>query len=522
MISRSEQLKKIKTSSHYDFLIIGGGASGLGAAVDAASRGYQTLLLESVDFAKGTSSRSTKLIHGGIRYLAQGNYRLVMRALRERGLLSKNAQHLFKNQKFIIPYYSWWYGWYYMLGLKIYNLLAGSLGIGSIKRLSQIEIISKLPILIRERLLGGIIYHDGLFDDARLAINLAQTAIKSGATVMNHFKVINLLKDTSGKLFGVLAQDTETGKNYKIKSKVILNATGVFTNDIMTMNGKIKNSLKIIPSQGIHLVLDAKFLKSKDALMIPKTIDDRVLFMIPWYNKLLVGTTDTPVKVPILEPKALDKEIEFILETAKSYLSIKPTKEDVLSVFAGLRPLFAYKNNQKDTKEISRDHKIIISNSGLISIVGGKWTTYRYMAEELVNKAIKFHGLTFKPCKTKNLNIYGNINKKSQTKSHLYIYGSAVENVLDILDQDISFNEKIHVNYDFKIGEIVWCIRNEMARTVEDILARRIRLLFIDARAALECAHTVAIVMAKELNKDSNWIQQQEQEFKEIAKKYIL
>lgn len=522
MISRKEQLKTIKKYPLWDFVIIGGGASGLGTALDAASRGYQTILFESVDFGKGTSSRSTKLIHGGIRYLAQGKYRLVKQALEERGFLAKNAKHLFKKQKFIIPQYNWWLGLYYMIGLSIYNLLAGNLAIGKTKKLNRNNTIKKLPTLIRKNLSGGIVYHDGVFDDARLAVNLAQTAIEFGATVINHIKVIDLLKDESGKLFGVIAKDKETGVNYKIRSKVVLNATGVFANKIMKLDGRNNYGLKIVPSQGVHLVLDSKFLESNDALMIPKTSDGRVIFAIPWHKKLLVGTTDTPIKKPIYEPKALEEEIEFILSTADSYLSKKPKREDVLSVFAGLRPLVAFRGDKKHTKEISRGHKIIESESGLISIIGGKWTTYRHMSEELVNMAIKAHGLDFKPCKTKELSIHGNINAEPQINSHLYVYGSDIPKVLDVINENTLFKEKIHPNYEYKIGEVVWCIRHEMARTLEDILARRIRLLFLDARAAIESVPKVAKIMADELGKDSYWIQQQEKEFKNLAKNYVL
>lgn len=521
MTSREKQLHQIKNQVLWDFVVIGGGASGLGTAVDAASRGYQTVLFESVDFGKGTSSRSTKLVHGGIRYLAQGKYRLVKQALEERGFLAKNAKHLFKNQQFVIPHYKWWQGVYYMLGLSIYNLLAGSLVIGKIKKLNRNSTIDKLPNLIRKKLLGGIVYHDGLFDDSRLAVNLAQTAIESGATVLNHMTVIDLIKNEEGKLLGVVVKDNETNETYKIHAKVVINATGVFTNNIIQLN-KEKEPLKIVPSQGVHLVLDAKFLKSNEALMIPKTTDGRVLFMIPWHQKLLVGTTDTPIKKVSYEPKALEEEVTFILDTAHSYLSEKPKREDVLSVFAGLRPLVASNANKKHTKEISRGHKIIESKSGLISIIGGKWTTYRRMSEELVNKALKIHKLDFKPCITKQLSIHGNINKESDIDSYLYMYGSDSSKVIDIINEKTIFSQKIHPNYEYKIGEVVWCVRHEMARTVEDILARRIRLLFLDARAAIASASKVANIMADELNKEADWVEQQEKEFIKLAKNYLL
>ena len=522
MIDRKTQLEEIEKNQPWDFIIIGGGASGLGAAVDAASRGYKTALFENVDFAKGTSSRSTKLVHGGVRYLAQGNISLVKEALEERGLLAKNARHLFKNQKFIIPSYRWWQRWYYLIGLTLYDLLAGKLGIGKTTSAGKKSTLHKLPNLIREGLSGSVIYHDGQFDDSRLALNLAQTAIEQGATVMNHMKVVDLVKDENGKLIGVIVEDKETKRKYEVLTKVVLNATGVFSNKIMKLDGRKKTGLKVVPSQGVHLVLDASFLGGSEALMIPKTSDGRVLFAVPWHGKLIVGTTDTPIKKSSYEPKALEQEIEFILETAAQYLVKKPKREDVLSVFAGLRPLVAPEGDKKNTKEISRGHKIIISESGLFSIVGGKWTTYRHMAEELVDKAVEYHGLEYKPCRTKKLSVHGNVEVTPEMNSHMYIYGSEIPEVLDLISQRRDYREKIHPNYDYKVGEVVWSARYEMARTVEDILARRNRLLFLDAKAAIEAAPIVAKTLGDELERDSTWIQQQEEEFINLAKNYIL
>lgn len=522
MISRENQLKAIEESELWDFVIIGGGASGLGAAVDAASRGFKTALFEHVDFAKGTSSRSTKLVHGGVRYLAQGNISLVKEALEERGLLAKNARHLFKNQRFVIANYSWWQRWYYLIGLTIYDLLAGKLGIGKTKSVGKKLTLKKLPNLIKRGLSGSVIYHDGQFDDSRLALNLAQTAITKGAVVMNHMEVVDLIKDKKGKLKGVYVQDKETKRKYSLFTKVVLNATGVFSNKIMKLDGRKEHGLKIVPSQGVHLVIDASFLGGTEALMIPKTKDGRVLFAVPWHNKLILGTTDTPIVKSKYEPIALDEEIDFILETAAQYLEKKVTRKDVLSVFAGLRPLVAPEGDKQNTKEISRGHKIIVSESGMFSIVGGKWTTYRHMAEELVDKAIKHHQLEFRPCQTRELSIHGNVKETPDTDSHLYIYGSEVQEVLNLIAQKPEYNQRIHRNYNYKVGEIVWSVRNEMARTVEDILARRNRLLFLDARAAIQAAPVVAKTLAKELGKNSTWVQQQEKDFINVAKAYVL
>lgn len=522
MITREKQFENIQSTQLWDFVIIGGGASGLGVAVDAASRGFKTALFEHVDFAKGTSSRSTKLVHGGVRYLAQGNISLVKEALRERGLLAKNARHLFKNQQFIIPCYSWWQRWYYKIGLTIYDLLASKFGMGKTKSINKENTLNRLPNLIERSLSGGVVYHDGQFDDSRLALNLAQTAIENGATVINHAKVMDLIKDTKGKLVGLVVEDKETKRKFKVYSKVIVNATGVFANKIMKLDGRKKSGIKVVPSQGVHLVLDKSFLGGDQALMIPKTSDGRVLFALPWHGKLLVGTTDTPILKSKYEPVALEEEINFILETASFYLEKKPEKADVLSVFAGLRPLVAPEGDKKNTKEISRGHKIIISESGLLSIVGGKWTTYRHMAEELIDKAIDYHGLERKLCKTTELSIHGNTGVIINMNSHLCIYGSEAPKVDKLIAETDNYQHKIHPNYDYKVGEIIWSVRNELARTVEDILARRIRLLFLDAKAAMEAAPLVAKILGEELNKDVHWIRHQEEEFINLAKNYML
>ena len=521
-MNRFEQLKKLEHPQIWDILIIGGGANGLGTAVDAGSRGFKTILLEAVDFAKGTSSRSTKLVHGGVRYLEQGNLSLVIEALMERGLLAKNASHLVKNQSFVIPNYTWWGGYFYTIGLKIYDLLAGKLSLGNSTYLSKEKTIELLPTIVQKGLKSGVLYHDGQFDDARLAINLAQTAIEKGACVINHIKVIDLLKDNSSQIIGVVAQDQQTMQTFEIKAKTIINATGVFTNSIMKMNDKVYKKY-IVPSQGIHLVFDKSFLPSNSALMIPKTSDGRVLFAVPWHDKIVVGTTDTLVKKSELEPIALEDEVDFVLETAQRFLTKKPARADVLSVFAGLRPLAAPEEKGQSTKEVSRSHKIIVSETGLITITGGKWTTYRKIAEDIVNKAIKMHGLPNYKCVTEHLAIHGNKkNSVADFENHLFVYGTDRIAILQLQENEPELNEKLHPNYNYTLAEVVWAIREEMATTVEDVLARRVRLLFLDARAAIASADTVARLLAKELEHDEGWIQNQLSEFKTVANGYLL
>ncbi|GAA0872871.1 glycerol-3-phosphate dehydrogenase/oxidase [Gangjinia marincola] len=521
-MNRENELTRLENTTQFDVLIIGGGATGLGSAVDAASRGLKTALLEAVDFAKGTSSRSTKLVHGGVRYLAQGDVKMVAEALKERGLLAKNAEHLFMNQTFLIPSYAWWQEYYYGFGMKVYDVLARKLSLGASRRISKEETLARIPMLEQQGLTGSVTYKDGQFDDARLAVNLAQTAHQQGAVVLNHIRVTGLLKDDQDTILGVKAEDQETKKIYEINAKVVINATGVFSNKILKMN-KADDDVKVVPSQGVHLVLDKSFLQSDEALMIPKTSDGRVLFAIPWHDKVVVGTTDTPIKKPRLEPEALEQEIDFILENAQQYLAKKPTREDVLSVFAGLRPLVKPSGKNQSSKEISRGHKIIASSSGLISVIGGKWTTYRHMGEEVINKAIASARLTYSASKTETLPIYGNYEGAAfDAKDVLSVYGSDALSIHKLMKDNPAYAEKIHPDYDYTIAQVIWGIRYEMARTVEDILARRIRLLFLDAKAAIQAAPVVAETMKQQLNSTEAWKQERLNNFYKVAHKYIL
>jgi len=521
-MKRKESVERISRGESWDFVVIGGGASGLGTALDSATRGFKTLLIELHDFAKATSSRSTKLVHGGVRYLAQGNIDLVKEALYERGLLAKNAAHLVKNQSFIIPNYTWWEGFYYKFGLSIYDFLAGKLSLGKTKYIGKTKTIQKLPTVERKGLFSGVVYQDGQFDDSRLAINLAQSITEHGGTVVNHMKVIDLVKGRSGRISGIVAEDEFTRQTYEINAKAVVNATGVFTNEILNMSDP-KHGKYVVPSQGIHLVLDQYFLKSDDAIMIPKTSDGRVLFVVPWHGRAIVGTTDTLIDEPSFEPKPLDTEIDFVLETASRFLNKKPGREDVLSVFAGLRPLAAPKKYGRGTKEVSRSHKIISSENGLISVIGGKWTTYRQMAEDAVDKAIEVLGLQKLSCRTKNLSIHGNMSvEKVDRTDHLYIYGSDIPAIKALESEKPEFAEKIHPNYDFSVAEVIWAIRNEMAESIEDVLARRVRLLFLDARAAMDSASRVADIFVSERDWEEERKQKEISDFLSLAEGYIL
>ena len=518
--TRNESIARIENTEEWDIIIIGGGATGLGTAVDAAARGYKTLLVEKYDFAKGTSSKSTKLVHGGVRYLANGDVKLVISALKERGLIFKNAPHLSFVQSFVIPTYSFYGKMKFLIGLKLYDWLAGRLRIGKSSLLSKKEVIEKLPKINQKNLNGGIQYFDGQFDDARLALNLGQTAYEHGATVLNYAEVTGLTKDENGKISGIEFLEKDSNKTYKLKSKVVINATGVFVDDILKLDVAAHKNL-VRPSQGAHIVIDKKFLGNTDALMIPETSDGRVLFGVPWHDKVLLGTTDTPLDAHQIEPKPLEEEIEFILKTAHNYLDDAPTRQDVLSVYAGLRPLAAPTDSDSNsTKEISRDHKLIKSNSGLITITGGKWTTYRKMAEETVDMAIHQGKLAPQSCKTFNLPIHGySIERRSD---HWQVYGSDTQEILKLVSKDPSLGNKLHEDYEFIEAEIIWACRNEMIYNIEDFLARRIRFILLDALASLQVAPRVAELMAQELQKDENWIQTQLKNYRTLIENYTL
>jgi glycerol-3-phosphate dehydrogenase len=516
--NREAVLQRVGAVKEWDLLVIGGGATGLGITLDASMRGYKTLLVEQADFAKGTSSRSTKLVHGGVRYLAQGDIKLVREASIERGLLHRNAPHLVKDQTFIIPIYSWWSRLKYTIGLKLYDKIAGSLSIGRSSFISREEAIRKLPGLQTEGLKGAVLYYDGQFDDSRLAINLAQTIIEKGGEAINYMKVIDLHKNAEGRLCGASLLDIEKNKIIDINAKAVVNATGVFVDDILRMD-KPGSAKSICVSQGVHVVLDKSFFPSAHALMIPETSDGRVLFAVPWHDKVVVGTTDTPVESPTLEPVALENEINFILETAGHYLSVKPTRKDVLSVFAGLRPLAAPQDETQKTKEISRSHKIIVSSSKLFTILGGKWTTYRKMGEDMVNRIEKELGWQHRPPATAQLHIHGYKNN-TDWEDPLYFYGSDITP----LKNQMNGNAHTWLSDSLKIHEqqVIWAIQHEMARTLEDVLSRRTRALLLDARESRRIAPMVAGIMARELGKDAAWEKKEVAAFNDLSEKYLL
>ena len=519
-MKREVMLEKLASRRQpWDMLVIGGGATGVGIAVDAASRGYDVLLLEQHDFGKGTSSRSTKLVLGGVRYLEQGNISLVMEALKERGLLRQNAPHLVHDLAFIVPSYTWWESPFYGFGLKVYNMLSGRYRFGPTSRLSRDEILKRLPTIKTEGLQGGVVYYDGQFDDTRLLINLVTTAYERGAVLLNYVEVTKLLRDVDGFISGVVAQDRESARQLEISARVVINATGAFCDAVRKMADPAATTL-IAPSQGIHLVFDRSFLPGDSAIMVPHTPDGRVMFAIPWHNHTLVGTTDVAIKEIPIEPLATDAEIDFILETAGRYLSKSPQRSDILSVFAGIRPLVRA-GEGKSTAALSRDHTIHIDHSGLLTITGGKWTTYRNMAEDCVDQAATLAQLPERHCLTRTLSIHGAVSPANVT-SQLAIYGSDARKIQEIATTHPELREQLHRALPYTGAEIVFAVRHEMARTVEDVLARRTRALFLNAKAAVEMAPSVAALMAREFPRDEAWVRNEVQKFEKTAAGYIV
>ncbi|MEY8875007.1 MAG: FAD-dependent oxidoreductase [Leptothrix sp. (in: b-proteobacteria)] len=516
-LDRAALLARLQGDTEWDVVVIGGGATGLGVAVDAAARGFSVALLEAEDFAKGTSSRATKLVHGGVRYLAQGNIGLVHEALRERATLLANAPHLARPLAFVMPAYAWWEPLYYGAGLKAYDALAGRRGLGPTAWLSAHDTVAALPNVRQTDLAGGVRYWDGQFDDARLAVALARTAVGLGAVVLNHCPATGLLRE-GGRVVGVSAQDRETGQPLTLRARCVVNATGVWVDAVRDMDrdaGAAARAPMVAPSQGVHLVVDREFLPGKHALIVPKTSDGRVLFAVPWLGKLILGTTDTPRADTPIEPTAAEAEIDFILGEAARYLARAPRRADVRSVWAGLRPLVrpfvrpaAADSGQAgpagDTKAISREHTIVISSSGLLTVTGGKWTTYRAMAEDVLGRCFEARLLPRRGGAdvTSGLRLAGAPTRAGgsiEQPPGEHLYGSDLATLRALPGAD----RWLWCDGSGGLSEAMvrFAVRHEMARGIEDVLARRCRLLFLDAALAQELARPVAAILAEELGR---------------------
>lgn len=505
-------------STPWDIVVIGGGATGVGIALDAATRGLDALLLEQSDFGKGTSSRSTKLVHGGVRYLQQGNITLVRDALRERTLLLNNAPHLVHDMPFLIPCRNLWERFFYGVGLKAYDLLATRRSFGRSHGVSTDEAKRLVPTIKRSVLRGGVIYHDGQFDDSRLLISMVRTAHDAGAALVNYMAVTGFQKNAAGNISGVVATDQETMESFEIAARSVVNAAGPFCDAIRMLDDNECQKM-LAASQGIHIVLPRVFFPGNTAMIVPKTSDGRVIFIIPWHDHAVVGTTDTPITEVSLEPTAQPGEIQFLLDTTAQYLERTPTRDDVLSVFTGIRPLVKGDKSAR-TASLSRDHVIRFSSSGLVTITGGKWTTVRKMAEDCVDRVIAAVGLQANECKTKTLHLHGYVEKPSN--SPRAFYGSDLAEIERLETESKDLVQPLHPSLSLHAADVVWAVRHEMARTVEDVLSRRSRCLFLNTAAAMSVAPKVAQIMAAELGKDDAWCTEQLVQFEWIAKHYLV
>ena len=520
---RGALIARLAAPQIYDLAVVGGGATGLGVALDAAARGFSVVLVESHDFAKGTSSRATKLVHGGVRYLAQGNISLVREALHERSTLLANAPHLAQPLAFVMPSYKFWEAPFYGVGLKMYDALAGKAGLGPTEFLNRAETLALLPnsklVGPGGQLKGGVKYWDGQFDDARLALALARTAADRGALLVNYCAATDLIH-VGGKVAGLRVEDSETGKTYDINAKAVINATGVWVDQFRMEDGQaLGRDVKamVAPSQGVHIVVGKSFLPGNHAMLIPKTADGRVLFAVPWLGKTILGTTDTPRRDVVREPLAFSEEVDFILNESARYLTQAPTRADIKSIWVGLRPLVKPADDDGDssesTKTLSREHTILISNSGLVTVTGGKWTTYRAMAEDVLARSFAF-GLL--PSRAGGVTVDLKLIGAQATKHRIsdtpgiHLYGSEAADVLALPGSE---NE---LGGGLTQAMVLFAARCEYARTVEDVLARRSRLLFLDADLAKSLAASVAALLQQETGVDPALA-----EFMELCDQYL-
>ena len=521
-VERAQLLDRLSNAKQFDILVIGGGATGLGVAVDAAHRGLSVALVEAQDFAKGTSSRATKMLHGGVRYLAQGNIALVRKALNERTTLLRNAPHLTSPMPFMMPVYGvsgrWFQKWFYGAGLFAYDLLAGKMGLGKTEFLSAGETINRMPGVRTDGLAGAVQYWDGQFDDARLAIALARTAVSQGACVLNHGRVTELLH-TDGKVVGASVLDTISGQQLAVRARCVINATGVWVDEVRRMDRQSSRNI-VAPSQGAHLVVDREFLPGKHGLLVPKTRDGRVLFAVPWLGKVILGTTDTPRRDLASEPRAFPEEIQFILDEAANYLLRAPTRADVRSIWVGLRPLVKPSDeHDEDTKGLSREHTVLLGRSQLVTVTGGKWTTYRAMAEDVLAQCARAGLLPdSRPPGTDKLRLVGAPDSSSNPISDspgLHSYGCDAQ-----LLQSLQGHDR-ELTLGLSEAMVRFAARYEFARTVEDVLARRSRLLFLDAACAIRIADQVAQILAEELVNGFN-AAGSASNFRELAASYLI
>ena len=510
-IDRAAQWARLAAAPAWDLVVVGGGATGTGLALDAAARGFKVALFEAGDFAQGTSSRATKLVHGGVRYLAQGDVGLVREALHERGALLANAPHLAQRLPFVMPGYRWWEGGFYGIGLKAYDALAGRRSLGATEFLSARRTRELLPNVAARNatggLSGGVKYWDGQFDDARLALLLARAAAARGALVLNHAPVV-ALRHEGGQVRGLTVRDALGGAEHAVAARCVVNATGVWVDALRAMDrapGAPPPAPMVAPSQGVHLVVDHAFLPGTHALLVPKTADGRVLFAVPWLGKTILGTTDTPREQVEAEPLPLREEVDFILGEAANYLARPPVRADVRSVWVGMRPLVKPSDEDgagADTKALSREHTVRIGRSGLVTVTGGKWTTYRAMAEDVLDCCMARGLLARRPGGvTMQLPLLGAAPGRPLSEpAGEHLYGSEAATLRTLpgathwLWRDAESGRPA-----LSEAMVRFAARYELAASVEDVLARRCRLLFLDAAEAARQADAVAALLAEEL-----------------------
>lgn len=544
--SREAQLLTLENTKEFDVLVIGGGATGAGCALDAVTRGLKTALVERDDFSSGTSSRSTKLIHGGVRYLQKAimqldveQYKLVKEALHERANLLEIAPHLSAPLPIMLPVYKWWQLPYYWVGIKAYDLVAGSQCLKSSYVLSKSKALELFPMLQKDRLVGAIVYYDGQHNDARMNLAIALTAARYGAATANYTEVVGLLKKTdpetgTERVCGARCKDVLTGQEFDVRAKCVINATGPFTDSLRNMDSQ--ETKKICqPSAGVHIVMPGYYSPDNMGLLDPATSDGRVIFFLPWEKMTIAGTTDTPTEITH-HPIPTEEDINFILTEVRNYLSsdVEVRRGDVLAAWSGIRPLVTNPNST-DTQSISRNHVVDVSHSGLVTIAGGKWTTYRSMAEDTLDAAIKAHNLKAGPCRTVGLFLEGgkdfaptlyirlvqDYGLESEVAQHLAAtYGDKAFEVAKLAKVTGKrwpiVGKRLVSEFPYIEAEVKYALK-EYACTAVDVISRRTRLAFLNVQAAEEALPRIVDIMGKELN----WKEQKKKEELETAKQFL-
>jgi glycerol-3-phosphate dehydrogenase len=526
-VNRDAQLEQLKKGEIFDLLVVGGGATGCGVALDAASRGLRVALAERGDFGSGTSGRSTKLVHGGVRYLEAAllhldrvQFDLVRDALHERGVLLKIAPHLCHRIALVTPLYGALEVPYVWTGLKLYDLLSGAMGLGSSRFLGPAEMLRRFPAIRAEGLKGGVLYYDGQFNDARMNLALALTAIDQGAVAANHLEVVELIK-SGGKLSGALVRERFGGATWEIRARCVVNASGPWADGVRRLDDPGAAPLLQV-SSGTHIMLPRRFAPAEGGITIPKTEDGRVLFILPWEGGCLVGTTDDQARVSD-QPAASGEDVDYLLRHLERYFNLDVQRSDIRAAWSGLRPL-VQDPKASDTARLARDHVISASTSGLVTITGGKWTTYRRMARDTVDYAVRQAGLSPRQgCRSDRITLLGGEQYRGEAAApalsaefgldpevalHLSrSYGDRAGGLAQLCRGPLG--ERLAPGHPFLKGEVLYAVRHEMALCADDVLARRMPLALLDTRAARDAAPAVLDLMAGELSWNAERVAQE-------------